>query len=88
EYFLQVHAEAERAYEPTQFDGELTIFYGDGLYEDPSLGWSELTSKELHSYAIPGVHDNNRQGMMEPYVGFVGDRLEEQLARSRERRLE
>ncbi len=31
------------------------------------------------SYAVPGEHDNNRQAMTEPTVGFVYERLREHL---------
>ena len=44
EYFLRIHGKAERAYEPTPYPGDMLTFFGDGLYEDPELGWDELGS--------------------------------------------
>jgi amino acid adenylation domain-containing protein len=82
EYFLNLHAKAERAYEPRRYPGDLLIFHGEGLYEDPELGWGELTAGEIQAFAVPGDHDNNRQAMMEPYVEFVSERLREYLGRT------
>jgi amino acid adenylation domain-containing protein len=79
-YFFELHANAERAYEPTAYDGEALVFYGEGLYEDPALGWEGLARGGIRSYAVPGEHDNNRQAMMEPGVQFVSDRLCEHFA--------
>jgi aspartate racemase len=81
EYFLKLHARAEREYEPRPYPGELVVFYGKGLYEDPELGWGGLAEAGILTFGVPGDHDNNRQAMMEPYVGFVSDRLAEYLAR-------
>ncbi len=39
EFFFDLHARAERAYEPTPYPRDLLVFYGEGLYEDPELGW-------------------------------------------------
>jgi amino acid adenylation domain-containing protein len=79
-YFFELHAKAERAYEPSRYDGEALVFYADGLYEDPTLGWEGLAAGGIRSYAVPGEHDNNRQAMMEPGVEFVSDRLQEYLS--------
>jgi amino acid adenylation domain-containing protein len=79
DYFFELHAKAERAYEPSVFDGEAVIFYADGLYEDPALGWDELAAGGIRSFAVPGEHDNNRQAMMEPGVEFVSERLQRYL---------
>ena len=76
-YFFRLHNTAERAYEPAPYPGEMLVFYGSGLYEDPTLGWSELA--QVHSYAIPVEHDNNRQAMSEPGVDFVGEQLRDYL---------
>ena len=80
-YFLRLHAKAERVYEPQPYNGDLLVFYGEDLYEDPELGWGGLASGEICAYAVPGSHDNNRQAMMEPYVAFVSERLQAYLAR-------
>jgi hypothetical protein len=79
-YFFGLHAKAERAYEPSTYDGELVVFYGEGLYEDSTLGWEGLAAGGIRSYAIPGEQRDNRQAMMEPGVEFVTDRLQEYLA--------
>ena len=79
-YFFDLHQNAERAYDPTPYDGELVIFYGHGLYEDPTLGWEGLATGGILSFEVPGEHDNNRQAMHEPAVGFVADRLAQYLA--------
>jgi amino acid adenylation domain-containing protein len=80
-YFFRLHHFAERAYEPQPFEGEMLVFYGDGLYEDPDLGWTGLATEGILSHAIPGEHDNNRQAMSEPGVGFVAEQLQEYLSR-------
>ncbi len=79
DHFFELHSKAERAYEPSFYDGELVVFYGEGLYEDPTLGWEGLAAGGIRSYAVPGEHDNNRQAMMEPAVELVSDRLREHL---------
>jgi aspartate racemase len=87
-FFFEVHAKAERAYEPVPYSGEILVFYGEGLYEDPALGWDGLAAGGIRSFGVPGVHDGNREAMMEPAVGFVSDRLEEYLSGSGAGRLE
>jgi hypothetical protein len=82
QYFLRIHGYAERAYEPRPYPAELVTFFGDRLYEDPTMGWDGLALGGVDAYAVPGEHSNNRQLMMEPNVGFVRDRLVEYLARS------
>jgi amino acid adenylation domain-containing protein len=79
EYFLRLHAKAERAYEPEPYGGDLLIFFGEKLYEDPELGWGGLASGEIRAYAVPGNHENNRQAMTEPYVAFISQRLQAHL---------
>jgi amino acid adenylation domain-containing protein len=80
-YFLELHSKAERAYSPTPFDGEMIVFYGEGLYEDPALGWEGLATGGVDAFAVPGEHDSNRQAMMEPAVEFVAARLQDRLNR-------
>jgi amino acid adenylation domain-containing protein len=79
-YFFELHAKAERAYAPSVYEGEIVVFYGDGLYEDPTLGWEGLAATGVRSFAVPGEHDNNRQAMTEPGVRFVSDRLQDYLS--------
>jgi thioesterase domain-containing protein/acyl carrier protein len=78
-FFLELHAEAELAYDPAPYDGEMLVFYGDGLYEDPTLGWDGLARGGLHVFAVPGEHENNRQAMAEPGAAFVAKCLQESL---------
>jgi thioesterase domain-containing protein len=78
-FFLRLHADAERVYAPRPYGGDLLVFYGDELYEDPELGWGELVTGEIRTCAVPGDHRNNRQALVEPYVGFVGERLQAHL---------
>ena len=79
QYFLDLHARAEHAYEPELYDGDLVVFYGEGLYEDPELGWGGYTTHKIHTYGVPGDHNNNRQLMIEPFVDFVAERLQDHL---------
>jgi oxalate---CoA ligase len=81
QFFFGLHARAERAYEPTPYPGELLVFSGEGLYEDPELGWGGLAQGGIKTYAVPGEHTNNRDVMREPNVAFVGERLHEYLQR-------
>ena len=80
-YFLELHHKAERAYSPTPFDGEMIVFHGEGLYEDPTLGWKGLPKGGIETFAVPGEHDSNRHAMMEPAVEFVAQRLQDRLDR-------
>jgi aspartate racemase len=79
-YFLRIAAAAERAYEPSVYPGEILLFHGDGLYDDPELGWTGLASRGIRSIAVPGAETDNRQLMNEPYVGVVGDHLRSYLS--------
>jgi amino acid adenylation domain-containing protein len=74
-YFLDLHAKAERRYEPRVFEGEILAFYGDGLYEDPTLGWQQFATRGVRAFAVPGEHEGNRDAMHEPAVGFVAEHL-------------
>ena len=81
-YFFRLHHLAEVAYEPRPYEGEMLVFYGDGLYEDPDLGWTGLATRGILNHAIPGADDNNRQAMAEPGVSFVAEQLQEYLGRT------
>jgi thioesterase domain-containing protein len=78
-FFLEIAAKAERQYEPKPFAGPMFVFYGDGLYDDPGLGWKGLASA-VESVAVPGEHTNNRMMMAEPHVEFLSGRLLDLLA--------
>jgi amino acid adenylation domain-containing protein len=79
QFFFEVHEQAQRAYEPAPYAGDLLIFYGEGLYEDPELGWGGLAS-QIQTVAVPGADGDNREMMAEPAVATVSDALEEYLA--------
>jgi amino acid adenylation domain-containing protein len=79
QYFFGLHARAERAYEPAPYPGDLLVFYGTGLYEDPSLGWADLALGGVRTLAVPGRHRTNRDAMLEPAVEFVGEQIEAYL---------
>jgi amino acid adenylation domain-containing protein len=78
ELFLWLHRNAEKRYAPRPYPGEMLVFYGEGLYEEPTLGWDSLAT--VASHAAPGEHTNNRGLMHEPAVGFVAERLQEYLS--------
>src|SRR5579884_2251906 len=82
EFFFALHASAEKAYHPVPYEGEIVLFHGEGLYDDPTLGWEGMATQGVLSFAVPGEHDNNRQAMFEPAVGFVAERLEQYLERA------
>ena len=75
QFFFDLHFDAERGYEPLPYAGDLLVFYGEDLYEDPELGWGELARGGIATYAVPGHHDNNRDAMREPHVAYVAERL-------------
>jgi amino acid adenylation domain-containing protein len=74
-YFLRLHGRAERAYDPEPYPGTILLVYGEGLYEDPLLGWDGLALGGVEAHAAPGAHTNNRQLMAEPHVEFVRELL-------------
>jgi thioesterase domain-containing protein len=78
-YFLQLHARAERAYYESQYDGETVVIYGEGMYEDPMLGWESFVASAV-SHSVPGDHLDNRELLKEPHAQVVADRLREHLA--------
>jgi thioesterase domain-containing protein len=82
-HFLEISARAEWAYEPSPFPQPIIVFYGEGLYDDPDLGWVDLASS-VEAVAVPGDHSGNRDMMAEPPVGVVAERLSEALRAARE----
>ncbi len=78
-YFLELHAKAERRYEPRIYRGEILSFYGEGLYEDPTLGWERYASEGMRTFSVPGEHRGNRDAMHEPGVGVIAQHLMEHL---------
>jgi len=81
-YFLEIAGRAQHIYETTPYPGPMIVFYGDGVYEDPALGWAH-TVDSLESYAIPGPHRGNRSLMAEPAAGLLADQMQDVLARAR-----
>ncbi|HEV7163178.1 MAG TPA: thioesterase domain-containing protein, partial [Solirubrobacteraceae bacterium] len=79
EFFFDLHARAERMYEPSPYPKDLLVFYGQGLYEDPELGWGPLAQGGVRTYAVPGEQNNNRDVMKEPGVQFVAEEIERYL---------
>ncbi|MHB8243494.1 MAG: non-ribosomal peptide synthetase [Solirubrobacteraceae bacterium] len=79
EFFFDLHARAERMYEPTPYPKDLLVFYGQGLYEDPELGWGPMAEGGVQTYAVPGEQNNNRDVMKEPGVQFVAEEIERYL---------
>jgi thioesterase domain-containing protein len=55
------------------------MLYGEGLYEDPELGWGPFAAGGVRTYAVAGDHLDNRQLLIEPHVLVVRDRLQEHL---------
>ncbi len=80
-YFLDLHGHAEKAYMPEPWDGDMIVFYGEQLYEDPTLGWSDFIRGEIDTIEVPGDHPGNREAMMEPAVAYTAAALSERLAR-------
>jgi thioesterase domain-containing protein len=76
---LRLHANAERAYKPEVYDGEILMFSGAGMYEDRELGWTGLAEGGIRVHPIPGEHKDNRELMREPHVGHVTEILQRYL---------
>jgi thioesterase domain-containing protein/acyl carrier protein len=78
-FFFGLHHEAEVAYQPRPYPGEILVFYGDGLYEDPELGWGGLADSGVLTFAVPGTHVSNRHAMREPGASFMAAHLREYM---------
>jgi hypothetical protein len=83
-FFLKLHGRAERRYQESVYPGNVLMIYGEGLYEDPELGWGSFVGGEIESHAVPGYHMNNRQLLREPYVLGVRDHIQAYLSRRAE----
>lgn len=81
-FFLEIAGHAQTLYRPSRYPGPLVVFYGEGVYEDPALGWSG-TAESVETYGIPGPHRGNRTLMAEPAVTPLADRMQDVLARAR-----
>src|SRR5579875_393301 len=81
-HFLDLHQKVERAYMPKPWNGDMIVFYGHQLYEDPTLGWSDYVRGEIETVEVPGDHRHgNRVAMMEPAVAYTAAALAERLAK-------
>ena len=74
-YFLKLHANAELAYEPQPYAGEILMFSGEDMYDDLTLGWDGLAERGIRTFVVPGAHKDNRDMMRPQNVGFVADTL-------------
>jgi hypothetical protein len=84
--FLHINGQADRRYVEQHYPGEIVMFYGEDLYDDPSIGWSEFAANVV-CHAVPGEHPlGNRESMAEPKVGFVAEQLQAYLEAAREQR--
>jgi thioesterase domain-containing protein/acyl carrier protein len=81
-FFLEIAGHAQMLYEPSTYAGPMVVFYGDGVYEDPALGWSG-TVESVETYGIPGPHRGNRTLMAEPAVTPLAARMQDVLERAR-----
>ncbi len=86
-YFLGIHYYAERAYEPEPADCEILMFSGEGLYDDPALGWEGLATRGVRTYVVPGEHNDNRELMREPHATFLAGCLDGYLETVKNREL-
>ncbi|HZQ68473.1 MAG TPA: amino acid adenylation domain-containing protein [Terriglobales bacterium] len=75
-YVVRMIHQAEQSYEPSFYDGTLTLFRGKGLYEDdPDMGWDGL-AKRLENFEIgDGGLRSRRDIMNEPLVGLLAKEL-------------
>ena len=71
EYFLRIHGQAERAYEPAPYPGRHAHVLRRRALRGPGDGVGRVRLGGVEPFAVPGDHTNNRQVMMEPHVEFV-----------------
>jgi len=81
-FFLEIAGHAQTNYDTQPYPGPMVVFYGEGVYEDPALGWSN-SAETVETYAIPGPHRGNRTLMAEPAVGPLAERMQDVLVRAR-----
>ena len=86
-FFLEIAGHAQELYETEPYPGPMVVFHGEGVYEDPALGWSDAVAA-VETYGIPGPHRGNRTLMAEPAVAPLSERLQDVLARARSGRLQ
>jgi thioesterase domain-containing protein len=74
-YVLSTTHVAERAYVPEVYDGKITLFRGQGLYDDPELGWAGLAATIEPVEIAGGAHRVRRDMMNEPIVAALAVRF-------------
>lgn len=81
-YLFQILAgRAEAAYQAIPADFPILAFWAAGLYEHPDLGWTTFTTSSVREYEVPGHQRSPRETMEKPSVGWLADRLSEELGR-------
>ena len=73
-YILGITHWAERHYVPQMYPGKLTVFTGEGLFNDPTAGWKGL-AVEVETCVIAGQHRIPAQMMYEPAVCELAEHL-------------
>ena len=81
-FFLEIAGRAQLLYEASPYPGPMVVFHGEGVYEDPTLGWSHAV-ESVEAFAIPGPHRGNRSLMAEPAAGLLAGQMQGVLARAR-----
>jgi len=75
---VEMHEKAILSYKPHPYFGHIVIFRASkqplGIYQDPSLGWSELIRGKLVLYKFPGHHLNT---FIEPSVKDLARKLKD-----------
>lgn len=78
-YYLETNGMIAKAYVPQVYLGRMLIFYSPGIYNDPTLGWSNLAKDGITSCIIPGNHKTRREIMNEPFVQILAHHLKNHL---------
>jgi len=77
DYFVWIGARAQTKYRPEPYPGRILAINGEGLYDDPEVGWTGLAEAGIETHAVPGEHTNNRQLLNEPHATRVAQLLEQ-----------
>jgi len=79
--FLKLCADAEARYRAGRYDGPMLLVQAEGMFREPTLGWTECTGGTIESIVVPGYHEIERDTMREPHVSWFAPRLREALER-------
>jgi amino acid adenylation domain-containing protein len=83
-YVTETLGNAELAYRPQPYAGQLALFYGLGTLDfGPNLGWDGLADSFEHHVIGDGILDSRRDIMNEPLVGITARQLAPCLHASR-----